>query len=62
MTQEELNTILDSLDNKAYSMIRNYLYRKANSFAPNIKALHLHIACNNLTSVIVELEPDYFKD
>lgn len=60
MNQKELNKILDSLDNKAYSMIRSWLYDKANSFAPSNKALYLHGACNEIIPVIKELEPDYF--
>ena len=61
ITQEELELILDNLDNKAYAMIRSWLFKKANNFAPNIKAFHLHKACNDLIPVIENLDPNYFK-
>jgi len=60
MNQEELNKILDSLDKKAYSMIRSWLFDKANEFAPDDKALYLHNACNHISKVIRDVEPDYF--
>ena len=52
MEQEELNKILDSLDDNAYKMIRNWLFDKANSYAPDVKALHLHTAANALIPMI----------
>jgi len=58
--QKELNEMLDSLDNKAYLYIREWLYTKANSFAPDEKALHLHRSCNALIPVVDELNPEYF--
>ena len=61
MNQEELNKTLDSLNNKAYSMIRSWLFTKANNFAPDIKALYLHESCNQLARVIEDVEPTYFK-
>ena len=58
-SQEDLNKVLDSLDNRAYTMIRDWLFDKANSFAPDEKALHLHRTCNALIPVIEELDPRY---
>lgn len=60
LTQEELNQYLNSLDNKAYSMIRHWLFNKSNNYAPDVKAFHLKQATNALTPIVEELEPDYF--
>lgn len=61
ITQANLNNILDSLDDEAYSMLRTWLFNKANSYAPNIKALHLHAAANGMNNIINTVDPDYFK-
>jgi len=58
--QKELNELLDSLDGKAYLYVREWLFKKANSFAPDEKALHLHRTCNALIPVVDELNPNYF--
>lgn len=57
----ELRAVLEKMGDKAYTEIRSWLYDRANSFAPNVKALHLHSACNDLIPVIDELDPNYFK-
>lgn len=65
MEQKELNVILDDLDVKAYSMLREWLFHKANAFALNNEgniAIYLHTASNTLTPVIKKLEPDYFRN
>jgi hypothetical protein len=62
LTQEALETILDTQGNRAYSMIRSWLFKKANGFAPDEKAFKLHIVCNKLIPIIQELEPEYFQD
>lgn len=41
-------------------MIRLWLFNKANSFATDVKAIHLHTTCNELIPIIDELEPTYF--
>jgi len=65
MKQKELNAILDGLDVKAYSMLREWLFNKANTFALSDEgdiAVNLHIVSNNLTPVIKKLDPNYFRD
>lgn len=61
MTQEELNKVLDSLGDNAYSMIRKWLFDKANSFSPDVLALYLHKVCNALSTVITIKQPDYWE-
>jgi|AntAceMinimDraft_6_1070360.scaffolds.fasta_scaffold111634_1 hypothetical protein len=62
MSQKELNKVLDELGNKGYPMVQRWLYDKANSFAPDDKAMHLHQACNKMIPVIKDLYPDYFNE
>ena len=60
MEQKEFDKLLDGLDNKAYSMIRSWLFDKANDFAPDDKAMYLHQACNYISKIIRDVEADYF--
>jgi hypothetical protein len=60
-TQADLNNTLNSLDNEAYSILRSWLFNKANSYAPDVKALHLHAAANGMNNIIDAVDPEYFK-